>query len=56
MEMNTTTGKMEAGTKEIKEFFGLTGTQMIEQWKKLSMDERQYFKEAVGDFLNNLGK
>ena len=47
---------VNATIAEIKAFFNMEGAAMMAEWKKLSEEEKTYFKEAVGAELDRLGK
>lgn len=44
-----------ATISEIKTFFSMDGASMMKEWRALSADEQQYFKEAVGAELERQG-
>ena len=44
---------MEANVKQIKEYFGLQSREMMNQWRELDTDAKQYFKIAVGELIES---
>ena len=43
----------EATVAEVKQFFGMNATEMLKEWKRLTDQERAFFKREVGKVINN---
>jgi predicted transcriptional regulator len=43
----------DATIGEIKTFFNMTAGELMPQWKKLSDEEKAFFKQEVGKVINS---
>ena len=43
----------KANATQIREFFGLNAHDMLKEWKKLSEDEKGFFRAEVGKVVND---
>lgn len=51
-EQNAAPAPVLATLKDIAAYFGMTNTQLREEWTPLSEAEREYFKVAVGEAIH----
>ena len=43
----------EATVTEVKSFFNMTAAELMPQWKKLSKEEKDFFKKEVGKVIHD---
>ena len=41
----------QAGVNQIRDFFGMSTKELKDEWVRLSSEEKEYFKTAVGEAL-----
>jgi ABC-type transporter MlaC component len=42
----------EATLKEVRDFFEMNNTDFTKDWKRLTPEDRDYFKKAVGEEIH----